>query len=63
MVQITSLCIGSSKINQRGVIAGTYTYEYSTKAESAKINVNVQSVPKCQKQGGNQQHTFLRYII
>ena len=46
MVQITSLCIGSYKIKQRGVIAGTYTYEYSTKAESAKINVNVRKVEK-----------------
>lgn len=46
MVQITSLCIGSSKINQRGVIAGTDVHEYSTKAESVKINVNVRKAEK-----------------
>ena len=46
MVHSTSLCIGSSKINQRGVIAGTYAYEYSTKAESATINVYVQKAEK-----------------
>lgn len=37
---------GSFKINQRGVIAGTYTYEYSTKAESVMINVNVRKAEK-----------------
>ena len=37
---------GSSKINQRGVIAGTNAHEYSTKAESAKINVNVRKAEK-----------------
>lgn len=46
MVQSTSLCIGSSKINQRGVIAGTDTYEYSTKAESVMINVYVRKAEK-----------------
>ena len=37
---------GSSKINQRGVIAGTDAYEYLTKAESVKINVNVRKAEK-----------------
>ena len=34
----TSLCIESSKINQRGVIAGR-AYEYPTKAKLANVNV------------------------
>lgn len=46
MVQSTSLCIGSSKINQRGVIAGTDVDEYSTKAELVTINVNVRKAEK-----------------
>lgn len=46
MVHSTSLCIGSSKINQRGVIAGTGTYEYSTKAELVTINVKVRKAEK-----------------
>lgn len=37
---------GSSKINQRGVIAGTDTHEYSTKAESVMIYVNVRKAEK-----------------
>lgn len=37
---------GSFKINQRGVIAGTETHEYSTKAELATINVNVRKAEK-----------------
>ncbi len=37
---------GSFKINQRGVIAGTEAYEYSTKAESVTINVNVRKAEK-----------------
>ena len=37
---------GSFKINQRGVIAGTDAHEYSTKAESAMINVNVRKAEK-----------------
>lgn len=37
---------GSFKINQQGVIAGTETYEYSTKAESVMINVNVRKAEK-----------------
>lgn len=41
----TNLCIGSSKINQRGVIAGR-AYEYPTKAELATANVNVAKVEK-----------------
>lgn len=42
----TSLCyIGSSKINQRGVIAGR-AYEYPTKAELVTINVNVAKAEK-----------------
>lgn len=46
MVHSTNLCIGSSKINQRGVIAGTDTHEYSTKAELVTINVNVRKAEK-----------------
>lgn len=37
---------GSSKINQRGVIAGTDAYEYSTKAELVTVNVNVRNAEK-----------------
>lgn len=37
---------GSSKINQRGVIAGITAHEYSTKAESVKIDVNVAKAEK-----------------
>lgn len=37
---------GSFKINQRGVIAGTDAYEYSTKAELVTINVNVRKAEK-----------------
>ena len=38
MVHSTSLCIGSSKINQRKVIAGR-VYEYPTKAELVTADV------------------------
>ena len=41
----TSLCIGSSKINQRGVIAGR-AYEYPTKAKLATADVNVAKAEK-----------------
>ncbi len=41
----TSLCIGSSKINQRGVIAGI-AYECPTKAKLVTINVNVAKAEK-----------------
>lgn len=41
----TSLCIGSSKINQRGVIAGR-AYEYPTKTELVTANVNVAKTEK-----------------
>jgi len=41
----TNLCIGSSKINQREVIAGR-AYEYPTKAELATANVNVAKAEK-----------------
>lgn len=38
---------GSSKINQRGVIAGIKNaHEYSTKAELAKVYVNVRKQKK-----------------
>lgn len=37
---------GSFKINQRGVIAGTDAHEYSTKAESVTIYVNVRKAEK-----------------
>lgn len=37
---------GSSKINQRGVIAGITAHEYSTKAESVRTNVNVAKAEK-----------------
>ncbi len=49
----TNLCIGSSKINQRGVIAGR-AYEYPTKAELATANVNV---AKAEKTG------YIRYMV
>ena len=45
MVHSTSLCIGSSKINQRKVIAGR-AYEYPTKAELVTANVNVAKAEK-----------------
>lgn len=41
----TNLCIGSSKINQREVIAGK-AYEYPAKAELATANVNVAKAEK-----------------
>lgn len=37
---------GSFKRNQREVIAGTDTHEYSTKAESVMIYVNVRKAEK-----------------
>lgn len=37
---------GSSKINQRGVIAGTDAHEYSTKAEFVRIYVKVRKAEK-----------------
>lgn len=44
---IVQICaFGSSKINQRGVIAGTDTYEYSPKSKSATICVNVRKAEK-----------------
>ena len=45
MVHSTSLCIGSSKINQRGVIAGR-AYGYPTKAEPVTADVNVAKAEK-----------------
>ena len=46
MVHWQICALGVLKINQRGVIAGTDTYEYSTKAELVTINVKVRKAEK-----------------
>ncbi len=44
--KLQAYVFGSFKINQRGVIAGTDTHEYSTKAELVMVYVYVRKAEK-----------------